>query len=89
MRRLRCTVIPASALLLAARAFAGQYVLTVIGQPDRTERTAGENTWLKDHDCRNVFVDLDNEGMAHQATRGSISQMIDAAHAVRTACSAG
>ena len=31
MRRLRCTVIAASALLLAARAFAGQYVLTVKG----------------------------------------------------------
>src|ERR1017187_2307121 len=38
--------------------------------------------WLKDHSYRNVFGDVDNEGMAHQATRWSISQMIDADHVV-------
>ena len=190
MRRLRCTVIPGSARLLAAQAFAGQYVLTVKGNQivlnerpvkilglrcsntlisdEKTDelianldgfKSYGVNTisvflmgsrfgdvkgyrpdasldptyasrlgriigaadrrgmivrvgclywskstaksdlgrwqqtdadkaigntirWLKDHNYRNVFVDLDNEGMAHQATRWSISQMIDAAHAV-------
>jgi len=38
--------------------------------------------WLKARNYRNVFVDVDNEGMAQAATHWSISQMIDAAHAV-------
>ena len=38
--------------------------------------------WLKDHNYRNVFVDVDNEGMAHRATGWNTSQLIDAAHAV-------
>ena len=43
-----------------------------------------ENTvrWLNQKDYRNVFVDVDNEGMAHDATGWSIAEMIDAGHAV-------
>ena len=38
--------------------------------------------WLSANEYRNVFVDVDNEGMAHDATGWSISTMIDAGHAV-------
>jgi len=38
--------------------------------------------WLRDHEYRNVFVDVDNEGMAYRATGWSIASMIDAAHDV-------
>jgi len=51
-------------------------------QTDADKAIGNTIQWLKDHNYRNVFVDVDNEGMAHQATRWSISQMIDAAHAV-------
>ncbi|MHC4995657.1 MAG: hypothetical protein ACYTGQ_11450, partial [Planctomycetota bacterium] len=34
--------------------------------------------WLSVNDYRNVFVDVDNEGMAHDATGWSIASMIDA-----------
>jgi hypothetical protein len=51
-------------------------------QADANKAIANTIRWLKDHNYRNVFVDVDNEGMAHDATRWSISQMIDAAHAV-------
>jgi hypothetical protein len=51
-------------------------------QTDANKAIGNTIQWLKDHNYRNVFVDVDNEGMAHQATRWSISQMIDAAHAV-------
>ena len=38
--------------------------------------------WLRENNYRNVFVDPDNEGMAHDATGWSIAGMIDAGHAV-------
>ena len=38
--------------------------------------------WLGMRGHRNVIVDVDNEGMAHDATGWSIASMIDAAHAV-------
>jgi hypothetical protein len=38
--------------------------------------------WLSEHDYRNVFVDPDNEGMAHDAMGWSISAMIEAGHDV-------
>jgi hypothetical protein len=38
--------------------------------------------WLSEHNYRNVFVDVDNEGMAHDAMGWSIANMIDAGHAV-------
>jgi hypothetical protein len=50
------------------------------------QASAGEHVfsvrWLSEHGYRNVFVDVDNEGMAHDATGWSIAAMIDAAHAV-------
>jgi hypothetical protein len=51
-------------------------------QTDTNKAIANTIQWLKDHNYRNVFVDVDNEGMAHNATGWSIAQMIDAAHAV-------
>jgi hypothetical protein len=51
-------------------------------QADADKAIGNTVRWLKDHNYRNVFVDVDNEGMAHQATHWSIAQMIDAAHAV-------
>jgi hypothetical protein len=47
------------------------------------ERAVGNTVqWLKERDYRNVFVDVDNEGMAHDEEGWSIAGMIDAAHAV-------
>ena len=45
---------------------------------------AVENTirFLKENDFRNVFVDPDNEGMAHRAAGFNISEMIGAGKAV-------
>jgi hypothetical protein len=51
-------------------------------QADADRAVANTVRWLKEHDYRNVFVDVDNEGMAHDATGWSIAGMIDAAHAV-------
>jgi hypothetical protein len=51
-------------------------------QTDANQAIANTIRWLKDHDYRNVFVDVDNEGMAHDATGWSISEMIDAAHRI-------
>jgi hypothetical protein len=51
-------------------------------QTDANKAIRNTIQWLKDHNYRNVFVDVDNEGMAHGATGWSISQMIDAAHQV-------
>jgi hypothetical protein len=47
------------------------------------ERAVGNTVrWLAEKDYRNVFVDVDNEGMAHDEEGWSIAGMIDAAHAV-------
>jgi hypothetical protein len=51
-------------------------------QTDANQAIRNTIQWLKNHNYRNVFVDVDNEGMAHGATGWSISQMIDAAHQV-------
>jgi hypothetical protein len=51
-------------------------------QKDANRAIANTVRWLDDHDYRNVFVDVDNEGMAHDATGWSIAEMIDAGHAV-------
>lgn len=52
------------------------------GQEDANRAIAGTVRWLSDHDYRNVFVDVDNEGMAHDEMGWSISGMIEAGHAV-------
>jgi hypothetical protein len=51
-------------------------------QEDANRAIANTVRWLSEHDYRNVFVDVDNEGMAHDATGWSIAKMIDAGHAV-------
>lgn len=51
-------------------------------QEDANKAVANTIRWLKQNDYRNVFVDVDNEGMAHDNTDWSIAEMIDAAHAV-------
>lgn len=51
-------------------------------QEDANRAVANTVRWLSDNDYRNVFVDVDNEGMAHDATGWSIETMIDAAHEV-------
>lgn len=51
-------------------------------QAQANRAVANTVRWLRDNDYRNVFVDVDNEGMAHDATGWSIEEMIDAAHAV-------
>lgn len=51
-------------------------------QEDANRAVANTVSWLKEHNYRNVFVDVDNEGMAHRARGWSIAAMIDAAHAV-------
>ena len=50
-------------------------------QVEANRAVANTVRWLKEKDYRNVFVDVDNEGMAHDATGWSIAGMIDAAHA--------
>jgi len=51
-------------------------------QEDANRAVANTIQWLADNDYRNVFVDVDNEGMAHDTTGWSIASMIDAAHEV-------
>ncbi len=51
-------------------------------QSDANRAVANTVRWLSSNDFRNVFVDVDNEGMAHDATAWSIAEMIDAGHAV-------
>lgn len=50
-------------------------------EADACRAIAGTVRWLSENGYRNVFVDVDNEGMAHDATGWSIASMIDAAHA--------
>jgi hypothetical protein len=51
-------------------------------QKDADKAIANTIQWLKDHNYRNVFVDVDNEGMTHHATGWNTSEMINAAHAI-------
>ena len=51
-------------------------------QKDANLAVANTVRWLKEHNYSNVFVDPDNEGMAHDANGWSIGEMISAAHAV-------
>ena len=51
-------------------------------QEDANKAIANTVRWLSNNNYRNVFVDPDNEGMAHAAKQFDISKMIDAGHAV-------
>lgn len=61
---------------------AKEELVDVWTQADANRAVANTIQWLVENDYRNVFVDVDNEGMAHDATGWSIAEMIDAAHAV-------
>jgi hypothetical protein len=60
--------------------------LTHWTQADANRAVANTVAWLKERNYRNVFVDPDNEGMAHAAKRWNIGGMIDAGHAVNSSC---
>lgn len=51
-------------------------------QADANMAVVNTIAWLSTNNYRNVFVDVDNEGMAHDEKGWSIAAMIDAAHAV-------
>ena len=51
-------------------------------QSEANRAVANTVAWLKAHEARNVFVDPDNEGMAHRGAGFDIGALIDAAHAV-------
>ena len=51
-------------------------------QEDANQAIANTIRWLVENDYRNVFVDPDNEGMAHDANNWDIAEMIKAAHAI-------
>jgi len=51
-------------------------------QEDANKAVANTVAWLGKNNYRNVFVDVDNEGMAHASRKWEVSKMIDAAHAV-------
>jgi hypothetical protein len=60
--------------------------LTHWTQADANRAVANTVAWLRERNYRNVFVDPDNEGMAHAANGWSIGDMIDAGHAENPAC---
>ena len=51
-------------------------------QEDANKAIANTVSWLSKNNYRNVFVDPDNEGMAHAAKKFETGKMIDAGHAV-------
>lgn len=55
-------------------------------QAEANAATASSVAWLKEHKYRNVFVDVDNEGMAKRATGFDSRQMVLAGKAVDPAC---
>jgi hypothetical protein len=52
------------------------------GQDDANRAVANTVRWLVDNEYRNVFIDVDNEGMAQGQMDWSIRAMIEAAHGV-------
>ena len=61
---------------------ANDELVEVWTQQDANRAIANTVRWLSDKNYRNVFVDVDNEGMAHDTMGWSIAGMIDAGHAV-------
>lgn len=55
-------------------------------QADANRAVANVVRWLKERNFRNVFVDPDNEGMAHKEKGWSIAEMIDAGHRENPEC---
>ncbi len=57
-------------------------LVNVWNQGDANRAVANTVRWLAKNEYRNVFVDVDNEGMAHDKMGWSIREMIKAAHGV-------
>jgi hypothetical protein len=55
-------------------------------QTEANAAVANTVAWLKEHDYRNVFVDIDNEGMAKRAKDFDPREMVLAGKAVDPAC---
>ena len=55
-------------------------------QAEANKAVAATVAWLKEHDYRNVFVDIDNEGMAQRAKGFDPRQMVLAGKAVDPDC---
>ncbi len=55
-------------------------------QAEANAAVANTVAWLKQHDYRNVFVDVDNEGMAKRAKGFNNRQMVQAGKAVDPTC---
>ena len=55
-------------------------------QAEANAAVANTVAWLKEHDYRNVFVDVDNEGMAKRAKGFDNRQMVRAGKAVDSTC---
>jgi hypothetical protein len=55
-------------------------------QAEANAAVANTVAWLKEHAYRNVFVDVDNEGMAKRAKKFDTRQMVLAGKAVDPAC---
>lgn len=51
-------------------------------QADADKAVANTVAWLSKNNYRNVFVDVDNEGMAHAKNKWDIGKMIDTGHGV-------
>lgn len=51
-------------------------------QEDANQAVANTVAWLNRNNYRNVFVDVDNEGMAHAKNKWDIGKMIDTGHGV-------
>jgi hypothetical protein len=51
-------------------------------QQEANQAIAHTVRWVTENHFTNVFIDPDNEGMAHRETGWSIAEMIDAAHTV-------
>jgi hypothetical protein len=51
-------------------------------QEDANKAVANTVAWLSKNKYQNVFVDVDNEGMAHASKKWDDAKMIDAGHAI-------
>jgi hypothetical protein len=55
-------------------------------QAEANRAVANTVAWLKEYEYRNVFVDVDNEGMAHRAKGFDTREMVRAGKAADSAC---
>ncbi len=55
-------------------------------QKDANKAVANTVAWLKEYDFKNVFVDVDNEGMAHRGKGFDVGELIRAGKKVNPEC---